>query len=92
MAVPEPAAEEDEIEEEVIAVKREPLPADPETYWAERPFPVPGPESGERRLLDDDIFEKLGPPPFATDWRSLESQFHRVYDSVYEFTSLMLKK
>jgi uncharacterized Zn finger protein len=92
-AVPEPEAEPEETsEEEVIPVKLAPLPVDPESYWAERAFPVPGPESGERRLLDDDIFEKLGPPPFATDWRSLESQFHRVYDSVYEFAALLLKK
>jgi uncharacterized Zn finger protein len=91
--VPEPEAEPEEtIEEEIIPVKLAALPADPETYWAERAFPVPGPDSGERRLLDDDILEKLGPPPFASDWRSLESQFHRVYDSVYEFAALLLKK
>jgi len=92
-AVPEPEAEPEETsEEEVIPVRLEPLPVDPETYWAERAFPVPGPESGERRLLDDDIFEKLGPPPFAADWRSLESQFHRAYDSVFEFAAVLLKK
>jgi uncharacterized Zn finger protein len=91
--VPEPEPEaEDTIEEEILPVKPEPLPADPESYWAERAFPVPGPESGERRLLDEDIFEKLGPPPFATNWRSLEGQFHQVYDSVYELAALLLKR
>jgi uncharacterized Zn finger protein len=91
--VPEPEAEaEDTVEEEIVPVRLEPLPADPETYWAERAFPAPGPDAGERRLLDDDIFEKLGPPPFATNWRSLETQFHQVYDSVYELAALLLKK
>jgi uncharacterized Zn finger protein len=91
--VPEPESEAEHTkEDEILPVKPEPLPADPETYWAERAFPVPGPESGERRLLDEDIFEKLGPPPFATNWRSLEGQFHQVYDSVYELAALLLKK
>jgi uncharacterized Zn finger protein len=91
--VPEPETEAEEtIEEEILPVKLEPLPADPEAYWAERAFPAPGPESGERRLLDDDIFEKLGPPPFAANWRSLETQLHQAYDSVYELAALLLKR
>jgi uncharacterized Zn finger protein len=89
---PEPEPEEDTVEEEITPVRLEPLPADPETYWAEPGFPVPPPDAGERRLLDDDLFEKLGPPPFAPNWRALEPQFHRVYDSVYELATLLLKK
>lgn len=88
---PEPE-EEDTVDEETIPVRLEPLPADPEAYWAERALPVPPPDSGERRLLDDDAFDRIGPAPFAPKWRDLELQFHRVYDSVYEFASLLLKK
>jgi uncharacterized Zn finger protein len=45
---PEPELEEDEeLEAEAIPVKLQPLPADPEAYWAERPFPVPPPDAGE---------------------------------------------
>lgn len=88
---PEPE-EEDTTEEEIVPVRLEPLPADPEAYWAERAFPIPPPDSGERRLLDEDLFEKLGPAPFAPNWRVLEPQFHRVYDSVYDLAQLLLKK
>jgi len=84
--------EDEETEAESIPVNLQPLPADPQTYWAERPFPVPPPESGERRLLDDGLLEKLGPAPFAPNWRDLEPQFHRVYDSVYQLAVLLLKE
>ena len=89
--VAEPAAEET-IEAEIVPIRLEPLPADPEAYWAAPEFPVPGPDSGERRLMDDDLFEKLGPAAFAANWRALEPQFHRVYDSVYELAVLVLKQ
>ena len=92
-AVPEPEPEaEDTAEEEVLPVKLESLPADPEAFWAEPAFPAPAPDSGERRLLDDDIFEKLGAAPFAGNWRALETQFHQVYDSVYELAAVVLKR
>jgi uncharacterized Zn finger protein len=90
--IPEAEPEAEDAIEESIPVKLEPLPADPEAYWAERAFPAPGPESGERRLLDDDIFEKLGAPEFAGNWRPLEVQFLQVYDSAYELAALVLKK
>jgi uncharacterized Zn finger protein len=90
---PEPKPEvEDEIEEETVPVRLEPLPADPEAYWAERALPVLPPDAGERRMLDEDVLEKIGPAPFAPNWRALEPQFHRLYDSVYELATLMLKK
>jgi uncharacterized Zn finger protein len=90
---PEPEFAGDEVREaETIPVNLQPLPADPQTYWAERPFPVPPPDAGERRLLDDGLLEKLGPAPFAPNWQALEPQFHRVYDSVYELAVLMLKQ
>jgi uncharacterized Zn finger protein len=90
--VPEPEPEAEESEAEIIPVRLEPLPADPEAYWAERALPVPPPDSCERRLLDDDLFEKLGPATFASNWRVLEPQFHRIYDSVYELATLVLKR
>jgi uncharacterized Zn finger protein len=89
-AEPKPE-EEDTIEEETVPVRLEPLPADPEAYWAERALPVLPPDAGERRMLDEDVFEKIGPVPFAPNWRALEPQFHRLYDSVYELATLMLK-
>ena len=90
--VPEPEPEAEETAEEGIPVKLEPLPANPEAYWAAPAFAAPALDSAERRLLDDDIFEKLGPAPFAGNWRSLETQFHQVYDSVYELAALVLKR
>jgi uncharacterized Zn finger protein len=90
---PEPEFEEDEdIEAEAIPVNLQPLPADPEAYWAERAFPVPLPDAGERRLLDDGLLEKLGPAPFVPNWSALEPQFHSVYDSVYQLAVLLLKQ
>lgn len=90
---PEPELEEDEeLEAKAILVKLQPLPVDPEAYWAERPFPVPPPDAGELRLLDDGLLEKLGPAPFVPNWSALEPQFHRVYDSVYQLAVLLLKQ
>jgi len=90
---PQPELEEDEeTEAETIPVRLQPLPTDPETYWAERPFPALPPDAGERRLLDDGLLEKVGPAPFAPNWRDLEPQFHRVYDSVYQLAMLLLKQ
>jgi hypothetical protein len=42
-------------------------------------------------MLDEDIFEKLGPAPFA-NWHGAEPQFHRVYDAVYEMAAILLKQ
>ena len=85
-------AETEEVVEEVsVPIRPQPLPTDPEVFWAAPPLPDLPPGSGERRLLDEDIFEKLGPAPFA-NWNTVEPQFHRVYDAVYEFASNLLKK
>jgi uncharacterized Zn finger protein len=91
---PEPQGEleEEDVDEEIVPVRLEPLPVNPEAYWAERALPAPPPDAGERRLLDEDLFEKLGPAPFAPNWRALEPQFHRIYDSVYELATLLLKQ
>jgi uncharacterized Zn finger protein len=96
-AVPAPVAEpepevEDEPEEETVPVKLEPLPADPEAFWSVREFPSPPPDADERKLLDENLFEKLGPLPGIANWRDVELQFHRVYDAVYELAALTLKK
>jgi uncharacterized Zn finger protein len=92
LSAPEPEIEEDEPWDDAMPVRLESLPADPAAYWAERAFPVPPPDSGERRVLDDNLLEKLGPAPFAPDWRALEPQFHRIYDAVYELAVLVLKR
>ena len=68
---PEPElAEDEEMEAETIPVNPQPLPADPQTYWVERPFPVPPADAGELRLLDDGLFEKLGPASFVPNWHT----------------------
>jgi uncharacterized Zn finger protein len=85
---PEP---EDTFEEETAPIRLQPLPSDPEEYWATPPLPAQSPEAGERRMLDEDIFEKLGPAPF-THWHGAEPQFHRVYDAVYEMAAILLKQ
>ena len=90
VAEPEPEVAEP-IEEEMVPIKLESLPSSPEDYWAVPPLPVQAPDAGERRLLDEDIFEKLGPAPFP-NWRAIEPQLHRVYDAVYELATLMLKQ
>lgn len=84
-----PAAPEvdEPFEEEAVALQPRPLPANPEEYWSVPALPAA--PSGERRQSDEDIFEKLGPAPFS-DWGAVEPQFHRVYDSVYEFASTLL--
>jgi uncharacterized Zn finger protein len=89
-AAPEPETEE-EIEEEIAPIRLEALPADPDAYWAVRELPPDRSLAGEKRLLDDDIFAKLGPAPFA-GWRAIEPQLHRIYDAVYEFAMVMLRK
>jgi uncharacterized Zn finger protein len=91
VAGPDESETQETIEEEIVPVKREPLPADPEAFWAAPALPAVSPGAGERRLSDEDVFEKLGPAPFA-NWHTVEPQFHRVYDAVYEFASILLKK
>jgi uncharacterized Zn finger protein len=89
---PEPEdGPEEEFEEAAFAVRLEALPADPDIYWAETVLPPHPPGAGERRLTDEDIFEKLGPAPLP-NWRTVEPQLHRVYDAVFEFASLMLRE
>jgi uncharacterized Zn finger protein len=90
VAEPEPEVAEP-FEEEMVPIKLEPLPSNAEDYWAVPPLPVQAADAGERRLLDEDIFEKLGPAPF-TNWRAIEPQLHRVYDAVYELATVMLKQ
>ena len=82
-AVPEPGAAEDEFPELDVPVKLESLPADPEAFWSEPALPAQPPESPGRLLLDHDIIERLG------NWPGNESQFHQIYDSVYELASLL---
>ena len=91
VAEPEPAAEEVPAEE-VFLLRPESLPADPEAFWAEPVLPALSAESAERRLLDDDLLEKSGPAPFVRNWRSLETQFHQVYDSVYDLAAQVLRR
>lgn len=82
-AVPAPGAAEDEFPEPDVPMKLESLPADPEAFWAAPVLPDQSSESPGRLLLDDDIFERLG------NWPGIESQFHQIYDSVYELASLV---
>lgn len=84
------ASEVDEpYEEEAIPPQPQSLPANPEEYWSVPALPAA--LAGERRQSDEDLFEKLGPAPFS-DWGAIEPQFHRVYDAVYEFASVLLTK
>lgn len=87
---PEPETEE-EIEIEAAPVRLEALPADPEAYWSAPPLPAELDASGERRVLDDGLLEKLGALELA-NWKGIEPQLHRVYDAVFEFASILLKK
>ncbi len=84
-AVPEP--EETDAAEEFleIAVPMElaGLPVDPEAFWSSPVLPAELPESPGRLLLDDDLFERL------QNWPGVESQFHQIYDSVYELAILL---
>jgi uncharacterized Zn finger protein len=81
--VPEPGEAEEEFPEIDVPVKLESLPADPEPFWSAPALPAQPPESPGRLLLDEDIFERLG------NWPGIESQFHQIYDSVYELASLL---
>ena len=81
-AVPEPAAEE-EFPELAVPMTLESLPADPEAFWSVPALPTPPPESPGRLLLDDNIFER------PKNWPGIESEFHQIYDSVYELASLL---
>jgi uncharacterized Zn finger protein len=74
---------EEEFPEIAIPLKIESLPADPEAFWSAPALPAQSPESPGRLLLDDDIFERL------KNWPGIESQFHQIYDSVYELASLL---
>jgi uncharacterized Zn finger protein len=92
---PAPVAEiepEEDAEEDALPLQLQPLPADPEAFWAERALPSPPPDADGRRLLDLDMLEQLGPLPAQTDWRILETQLHRVYDAAYELASRVLKR
>jgi uncharacterized Zn finger protein len=83
----EPAAVPEEVEEfpdaAAAPLKFESLPADPAEFWSSPALPAPPAESPERLLLDDDIFERL------QNWPGIESQFHQIYDSVYELAILV---
>jgi hypothetical protein len=84
-AVPVPGlVVEEEFPEIAIPLKIESLPADPAAFWSAPALPAQPPESPGRLLLDDDIFERL------KNWPGIESQFHQIYDSVYELASLLL--
>jgi hypothetical protein len=81
---PEPeAAGDEEFPEIDVPLEIESLPADPEAFWSAPALPAQLPESPGRLLLDDDIFERL------ENWPGVESQFHQIYDSVYELASLV---
>jgi len=82
-AVAQPEAVEDEFPEVAVPLKLESLPADPEAFWSAPSLPAAPPESSGRLLLDDDVFERL------ENWPGVESQFHQIYDSVYELASLL---
>ena len=82
-AVAQPEAVEDEFPEVAVPLKLESLPADPEAFWSAPELPAAPPESPGRLLLDDDVFERL------ENWPGVESQFHQIYDSVYELASLL---
>jgi uncharacterized Zn finger protein len=83
----EPTAAPEEVEElpdaAAVPLKLDSLPADPAAFWYAPALPIPPPESPERLLLDDNIFERL------QNWPGIESQFHQIYDSVYELASLV---
>lgn len=84
-AVPEPEEADSEEEFPAIDVPMElaPLPADPEAFWSAPALPAMRPESPGRLLLDDDVFERL------ENWPGVESQFHQIYDAVYELAGLL---
>jgi uncharacterized Zn finger protein len=90
-AVPEAEPETDDSIEEVVPIRLQPLPSTPAEFWGVPALPDVSAGAGERRTSDEDIFEKLGPAPFA-NWRAIEPQFHRVYDEVFEFALTLLKE
>jgi len=77
------AAGEEEFPEIAVPLNPEPLPGDAEAFWCAPPLPAATPEPSGRRLLDDDVFERL------RNWPGVESQFHQIYDWVYELASLL---
>jgi len=83
VVVPEQGAAEEEFPEIKVPVTLECLPADPEAFWSAPALPAQAPEAPGRLILDDDIFERL------KDWPGNMSQFHQIYDSVYELASLV---
>jgi uncharacterized Zn finger protein len=87
LRVREPAAAAEPVAEEfpeiVIPLNPEALPADPAAFWSAPPLPATPSETPDRRLLDDDIFQRL------EDWPGNEPQFHQIYDAVYQLATLL---
>lgn len=84
-AVPEPEETDaaEEFPEIAVPMELAALPADPEAFWSAPALPAGPAESPGRLLLDDDVFERL------QNWPGVESQFHQIYDSVYDLASLL---
>jgi uncharacterized Zn finger protein len=82
-AVAEPTAGEEIFPEITIPPKPEALPADPEVFWSAPELPAARAEPPGRLLLDDSIFDRL------KDWPGVESEFHQIYDDVYELVTLI---
>ncbi|MGH9625729.1 MAG: hypothetical protein ACRD6B_18155 [Bryobacteraceae bacterium] len=80
-AVAEP--EEEAFPEITIPPKPEALPADPAAFWSAPELPAVSAEAPGRLLLDDSVFDRL------KDWPGVESQFHQIYDEVYELATLI---
>ncbi len=91
MPEPEPASGP-EPDFDPLPVQLQALPTDPEAFWqAPAVFTLPD-EAGEPRLMDEDLFEKLGRPAFANHWPAMESQFYQICDSVYDVAATILRK
>ena len=84
-AVPEPAETDaaEEFPEIAVPMELAALPADPEAFWSSPVLPAEPAQLPGRLLMDDDVFERL------ENWPGVESQFHQIYDSVYELASLL---
>jgi uncharacterized Zn finger protein len=80
---PEETDAEEEFPEIAVPIELAALPADPEAFWSAPALPAGPPDSPGRQLLDDDVFERL------QNWPGVESQFHQIYDSVYELAGLL---